>query len=603
MSDRTRAILLMTAALLLAPAAMAAQQAIVSPVSGTVEIRVPPDPAFLVLAEAGAYSAAAVVRTGPDGFALVRYSDGSEVVIRPGSEVRVGGEGGEGVMVRVGKVLLRMRRLLTPGQERTHRTPTTVAAVRGTEFGLAVDASGLTKVFVFEGRVAVSNAEDAAGSVEVDAGRMTEVERGRPPTPPRAFLRGEFEGGASGEVERGEDRAVESGQAPVALRWLAFPDPDVDALANPAFLADDPSPGVSALAFGELAGGGDRVERNGRRTELGEDVVERGVGLGLGRASVGRFVVGAFAQGDAGTDRSERAVRAPGATLPEFVSEKARWRIGEGRVLAAWTLGPSSAGAEVGHRRAELDAGSAPADGGPLAESEQRSGITTLSFGMRRVGTWTGGVSLHHSWISSTTEGADHAELSSGLTAAEVLARRQRGRASFGGWLRLESTAGGEDRTSLSGVLLYREDVTIRTARIGLGFGFTPVPGTALGADLAAGVADESAIQTDAQGRTLEDEKDRRISASVHLGAQMTLTGPWRVEISVLHAVEHIDRDFVIGRDTGGSLMDVRSVYGTRATAGLLYRGRGWSGRYAVSASGEGGRPWIHSLLMSLDRR
>ncbi|MHB1193242.1 MAG: FecR domain-containing protein [Longimicrobiales bacterium] len=605
MSDRIWLSCLAAAVLLLLPGSARAQQPTVSPVSGTVEIQLPPDPAFRPLTEAGSYPGSAVVRTGPDGFAMVRYADGSEVVVRPGSEVRVGGEGGEGVMVRLGKVLLRIRRLMTPGQERTHRTPTTVAAVRGTEFGLAVEPSGRTRVFVFEGRVAVSNAESVGGTVEVDAGRMTDVDVRRPPSEPRSFAAGEFETGVSaGEVERGEDRAVEAGQAPVALRWLAFPDPDLDALANPAYLADGPSSGVSAVAFGELAEGGDRVEQGGRSTRVTDDAVRRGVGLAMGRASVGSITLAAFAQGDAGLDRAERTVRAPGSTLADVFAQEARWRVGEGRVLGAWAPGPTSLGVEVGHRRASLDAESAPAGvPGKPDLSEARSDITSLSLGIRRRGKWTSGLSVHHSMINSTTDAAEHAELSQSRTALEALARRQGGRGAVAGWLRLERTSGSEDRTVAGQGLLYREELAINTVRIGFGAGFTPAAGTVLSVDLAAGLADESAVQTDAAGRLLEDEEDLRLSGSAHLGAQVAVAGPWHIELSVLHSLEHIDRDFVLGREAGGSLVDVRSVFGSRASAGLLYGGRGWTGRYAISASPEGGRPWIHSLLVAVTPR
>lgn len=602
MIDRLRAALLLAAALLLVPGNTGAQQVTVSPVSGTVEIQVPPDPAFRPLAAGGSYPGAAVVRTGADGFALVRYADGSEVVVRPGSEVRVGGDEGEGVRVRFGKVLLRIRRLLTPGQELTHRTPTTVAAVRGTEFGLVVELSGRTRVFVFEGKVAVSNVEPVGGTVEVGAGRMTEVDVRRPPTEPRAFAAGEFDSGAGGgEVDRGEDRAVEAGQAPVAVRWLAFPDPDLDALANPAYLADGPSTGMSAMAFGSLAAAGDEVRRQGLSTRTTDDLFRRGVALAMGRTTVGPVTFAAYAQGDAGLDRAERSVRAPGAVLPDVYSQEDRWKVGEGRVLAAWASGRASAGAQVAHRRASLDGESARTGvPGSPDRIETSSDITTLSLGMRRRGTWSTGVSVHHAWIGSTSEATDHAELSHTATAVEALARRQFARASLAGWLRLERNSGGEDRARPGQGLVYREDVAINTARVGFGVGFTPAPGTVLSADVAAGIADESAVQTDAAGRTLEDEADLRLSGSAHVGAQVAVSGPWRIELSVLHAVEHIDRDFVLGHDTGGSLVDVRSVFGTHAVAGILYRGRSWTGRYALSASGEGGRPWVHSLLLAV---
>jgi len=460
-------------------------------------------------------------------------------------------------------------------------------------------------VYVFEGLVAVGNPELGGAPVEVGPGRMTEVDVRRAPTAPRAFAAGEFEGSAAGEVERGEDRAVEGGQAPVALRWLAFADGELDALANPAYLGAAASGGVSAVALGELAGGGAHVEKDGRRTPLVEDAVRRGLVQALGRVHAGPLTLAAFAQGDAGLDRAERAVRPPGSPDSDFFEEETRWRVAEGRILGAWSSGATSVGAGLGHRRATFDAESFPA-GTPndLSASKATSEITTVSLGLRRAGQRTLGVSLHHSEVRSTTDAADRAELATGHTALEGLLRGMSGATALAGWLRLERTSGGEDRTLAGQGLLYREDVTIRTARVGLGVGLTPAEGVVVSLDLAGGVADESAIQTDATGKVLEDEEDLRLSASIHLGSQLTLSGPWRVELSVLHALEHIDRDFVIARPgEGGVLLDVRSVFGTRAGAGVVYAGRTWTARYALSAPFEGGRPWVHSVLFAVSPR
>ena len=595
-----RLVVLCACAVALLPAAesVAAQQPTVSPVSGRVEIQVPPDTAFHALAEGGPFPSSAVVRTGADGFALVRYADGSEVVVRPGSEVRIGGEAEEGVLVRVGKVLLRMRRLLTPGQERTHRTPTTVAAVRGTEFGLAVERSGRTRVFVFQGLVRVSNATLEGGAVDVEAGRMTEVGVGRPPSAPRAFAAAEFEGGASGEVERGEDRAVEAGQAPVALRWLAFADADLDALANPAYLADGPVSGVSVVGFGDLGKGGARVERDGRRTLDADDAMHRGLGQALGRASLGSVRMAAVALGGAGLDRAQRSVRSPGSALPDVLDQEERWKVAEGRLMAAWVPGRTSVGLDVAQRWSSIDGESALVDSPASFEaSEVRSDITTLSLGVRRVGTWTTGLSVHHVRAASTTRARYRAELNTSVNAVEALARRTSGAHSLAGWVRLERTTGHEDRTSTGRELIYREQAEIKTARVGVGVGLAPQPGVVIGLDVAAGLADESAVQRDGTGRTLEDEEDLRLSASVHVGAQLTLTGPWRAEVSVLHSGEHVDRDFPVAR--AGTFRDARSLYGTLATAGVLYTTGSWTGRYALSTSPEAGRPWVHSLLLA----
>ncbi len=63
------------------------------------------------------------------------------------------------------------------------RTPTAVTAARGTSYLVWVEGN-TTKTAVTEGRVEFSNIEDPANRVVVAAGRMSYVERGRPPAAP-----------------------------------------------------------------------------------------------------------------------------------------------------------------------------------------------------------------------------------------------------------------------------------------------------------------------------------------------------------------------------------------------------------------------------------
>lgn len=602
-SRRSLVAILGVACLLASSKALAAQTTTVSPISGTVEVRTPPAGAFAALGEAGTFASDAEVRTGRDGYALVRYADGSEVVVRPSTTVTVGGEGSQGVWVQVGKVLLRVKKLLTPGQERTHRTPTTVAAVRGTEFGLAVDASGNTRVYVFEGRVAVSNSALTNEPIELGAGLMTEVDLRRPPTTPRTFDAGDFEGGAGGEVERGEDRAVEAGQAPVVLRYLAFSDPDLDALENAAYLVTGAA-GISAVALGSAGASRAHVERDGTRTSVEDDLHLRALGQGLARADLtSRVRLGVFAQGDRGRDRALTSLRGPGDVLPALTRDEVDWTVGEGRVLTSVTTGRTSLGMQVGHRRSTFTSESAPAtEPAAVFPSEQRSDITTLSAGARWTGVRTVGVSYEHGWVRSTmTTPADSARLTTNLDAAQALVRERRGNVTWAGWVRLERSAAGESLHASDGSFIYHEDVYVHTGRLGLGWGLVPVEGVAVSADVAAGVANESAVRSLTDGTIIEDEEDLRWSGSAHLGAQITLSGPWRADLSVLHVMEHIDRDFPI-HAAGPPFTDVRAAYGTAAGAGIMYAGDRWTVRYALTGTG-GIRPWVHTLLVAASPR
>ena len=604
---RSRPVLGLLLISALVPAALVAQQPTVTPISGIVEIRVSPGSDFLPVTEAAAYPGDAVLRTGSNGFALINYTDSTEIVVRPGTEVELGGENDEGIRVRIGRVLLRVRRLFSPGQERAHRTPTTVAAVRGTEFGLAVDSDGVTSVFVFEGRVAVSNHALTGPPIEVDAGSVTTVAPLRPPTEPRRFQSGEFERGSAGEVERGEDRAVEAGQAPTTARYLAFPDRDLDALENPAYLSVGPGNGASALLLGSGSSGGSTVTVDGVTTFDENDGGSRGLAQALAWATLGSSVrVGVFAQGDIGVDRAVREVRVAGADASELLQQGDEWSVGEGRFMAAFQRGRTAFGLAVGHREGTRDAEVSPAGSVvPPVLTDGDSDISTLSVGVRRDGRRTWGLSYHRAEINARIEtGADVVDTEGSADAVEALVRSWNDRSGWGGWLRLERSTSAEDRWE-GGAFIYREDLEVLTLRAGLGLGFMPTEEVLLSFDVAAGAADEAAQQTGPAGVLIEDEADLRLSGSVHLGAQMTISGPWRAEVSVLHTVERIDRTF--DRGSNGSpitrIMDVRSFFGTRARAGLLYDADRWTVRYAVSSPVEPGRAWVHSLLVAVGPR
>lgn len=602
---KSSSLFLIALFLLLAPVTASAQQATVSPVSGTVEVQGSPSAGFSALTEAASLPADAVVRTGSDGFALIRYADGTEVVVRPGSRVEVGGEGNQGVRVFLGKVLLRVKRLLTPGQERTYTTPTTVAAVRGTEFGFVVDESGRTDLYVFEGRVAVTHALLGGDEVDVDAGRMTELAPDKPATAPRPFEPGAFDRAGTGEIERGEDRVVEGGQAPVAVRWLAFSDPDLDALENPAYLSTGRE-GVSAVALGEAGGSSASLDKNGKDLDaVGKDQVLRGLAQGLGRFSLAPGLrVAAFAQGDRGYDRAENITRAPGEALNVFSRDRTDWRIAEGRVLSALDRGGASYGLGIGYRKADHDFETAPSSSpADIFRSEERSDITTLSAGVRFGGDRAFGLAFHHSWINATTvSDADSAALTQNHAALEALWRGERGGATWGAWLRGERTDGSEDVDDPAGALIYHEELNIKTVRMGVGLGLQPAERVVVGVDAAWAAAWEKALQVYASGVTREDEKDLRLSASLHLGTQVAVSGPWHVELSVLHAFEHINRDFAVHPD-GGAVGDARGLYDTRSSAAVLYQAEGWVARYAVSSPLSAGRSWVHSIILARSAR
>lgn len=135
----------------------------------------------------------ALLRTGPGSSALLVFDDGSRVMLRQASELRLvqssrrlldGGFAVELELLRGG-----LESLVTPSQRAPAtrfeiRTPAAVAAVRGTAFRVHVDnLAAWTEVL--DGTVGVGN---SAGAVRAEAGFGTVAQSGRAPDPPRLLL-------------------------------------------------------------------------------------------------------------------------------------------------------------------------------------------------------------------------------------------------------------------------------------------------------------------------------------------------------------------------------------------------------------------------------
>ena len=85
-----------------------------------------------------------------------------------------------------GQARLQVRRFTNPNSRLELHTPSGVAAVRGTVFGVSVDEDGQTSVATLEGQVEAS-AQNVA--VPVDAGMVSIIHPGEPPTSPQSLDR------------------------------------------------------------------------------------------------------------------------------------------------------------------------------------------------------------------------------------------------------------------------------------------------------------------------------------------------------------------------------------------------------------------------------
>ncbi len=135
-------------------------------------------------------------KTGRDGYVTIKLSDGSTLVLQPGSDMAI-----EGVKksplapaadaqftLKNGRVEAAVAKRSPGGARFEVRTPIAVAAVRGTRFRVVADDEKRTATSeVIEGTVQVNDTGNL-GSVAVQEGFGTRVAEGQAPLAPRALL-------------------------------------------------------------------------------------------------------------------------------------------------------------------------------------------------------------------------------------------------------------------------------------------------------------------------------------------------------------------------------------------------------------------------------
>jgi hypothetical protein len=258
-----------------------------------------PGAAALVLTPGYILSPGDRIDTRAGGRVVIDLSDGSMVVVSPGSLVtlkdyRAATSLRELFEITLGMVRVKINHFAGKPNPYRMNSPTASIAVRGTEFTIEVDSSGTTQVTVIEGAVEVSSLSDPARSVVLQAGETFRLlagnfglpanrgddRRGDPPPPPNKNLAqargpdGHADGqpptnapqglpaqppqpvqpGKAGmpprrehEVEEISARASASTygrylsaladirQAPFLLRFNAFAEDHLDSLENPAY--------------------------------------------------------------------------------------------------------------------------------------------------------------------------------------------------------------------------------------------------------------------------------------------------------------------------------------------------------------------------------
>ena len=128
-----------------------------------------------------------LLHTDNKGRLRVQLLDQSLIFLGPDSQVRVlrqaASSDQSSLELAYGKI--RMRLVKQPGQRFELPTPTAVAGVIGTDFGVDASVPGTTHFICLEGEVRISSSDpNVPGSVVCRGGYMTDVKAGQPPAEP-----------------------------------------------------------------------------------------------------------------------------------------------------------------------------------------------------------------------------------------------------------------------------------------------------------------------------------------------------------------------------------------------------------------------------------
>jgi len=203
------------------------------------------------------------IDTTGGGRVVIDLSDGSQVVVLPGSRVIFGDYRNaaslrELLQITLGRIRVKINHFQGKPNPYRIKSPTASIAVRGTEFIVSVEPLGETRVVVLEGAVEVASlqnpskklvAEPKKGVVvrpdstieffvaDVMNKEVGERDREKSSTAPNQKKDDDTSNSrtATNVYERTLESIVESGETALPSRFTAFPDPHLDSLDNPAY--------------------------------------------------------------------------------------------------------------------------------------------------------------------------------------------------------------------------------------------------------------------------------------------------------------------------------------------------------------------------------
>jgi len=153
----------------------------VSEVSGTVSVIRKGEEDAQPLGERRLVQAGEQLSTGPVGECTLNWIDGTRIRMEPGTELTVQkcqvhrGAEESAFRLDIGKIWIRVLRVLSQQDKFLINTPTATAGVRGTMFAVEVAADGSTEISVYEGQVTVAG---DSGEVKVAASKTVRLGSG-----------------------------------------------------------------------------------------------------------------------------------------------------------------------------------------------------------------------------------------------------------------------------------------------------------------------------------------------------------------------------------------------------------------------------------------
>lgn len=203
------------------------------------------------------------IDTTGGGRVVIDLTDGSQVVVLPGSRVRLGSFQNaislrELLQITLGRIRVRINHFKGKPNPYRIKSPTASIAVRGTVFEVTVEPFGETRVVVIEGAVEVASSKDPTKKLVAEPKKGVIVrpnftieffasdaltkevgERGGENQSDAANRKDADDNGnsrsATNAYERTTESIIESGETALPSRFVAFSDAHLDSLDNPAY--------------------------------------------------------------------------------------------------------------------------------------------------------------------------------------------------------------------------------------------------------------------------------------------------------------------------------------------------------------------------------